>query len=181
MLPTSTFNGSSSSNSNFSNKQHRNYIDSSVWICFRFAEILPLQTILEWRNIFIFSVDSMLYSCMQCFVLPPWGRVFFKMFILFMAMPCTIARVRVWVCVSLCAWMSAGCQFLRLVSFEYVENVNNFNIRWIFIFAFIPTIVPSSMAAAIANKKKPSNFLLYAILSIFVSNISEKGKNCKSI
>lgn len=41
-------------------------------------------------------------------------------------------------CASVCVWMSAVCQFLRLVSFEYVENVNNFNIRWIFIFAFMP-------------------------------------------
>lgn len=136
----SLFSGSTSS-ATFQTNNTETTTDSFGWIeldrvgyvLFSYRNFAVPDTILKWRNMFIFAVDV----CGASPCCRPLGRVFFKMFILFMMMlPYTIA----WCCTcksaSVCAWMSAVCQFLRLLSFEYVAHVNNFNIYRIFILAF---------------------------------------------
>lgn len=57
------------SNNHFSNERKQKLYRFFRWdwiYLFLFAEILPLQTILKWRNIFISSVDSVLNYTPVC-------------------------------------------------------------------------------------------------------------------
>lgn len=145
---SSSFSGQSRSRgsiSHFPNKQHRNYIDSFAWIVGFVFFLRKFRRSRQFWNeeIYLFSLSMVCFSPV-CVLLriASVGTSFLHSLYGDATVQCTRlhddarARVRVRVCV--CVWMSAVCQFLRLLSFEYVENVNNFNICRIFIFAFIP-------------------------------------------
>lgn len=81
-----------------------NYTISSILISFSVCGNFGVANNFERRNIrgFFVFIDRMLNGGMECFVLPPWGRVFFKMFTLFMMMPCRCTCDIEWMCDCLC-------------------------------------------------------------------------------
>lgn len=162
------------------------------WFRFLFAEISALQTISKAKNVRGFlSIACLTVAWNALYYLR--GDEFSSRCSLSLWWCRADARVKLNECAIVCAsvlyaWMSAVCQFLRLVSpQEYVENVNNFNIRWNFIFAFIPVsnyhILHSSVAASVSKEKSQLTFYstrfhrFFFSLQIFPKVYTKEPKN----
>lgn len=169
---------------------HRNYTTSTISICF--AEISPLQTISNeeiYVSFFLRFIDRVFN------VSPVWNASYYLRGDEFS----TICSFALWRCradAHVCRWANV-CECLPFANFydwsllDYVENVNNFDIRWIFIFAFVPfsnyRIIHSSNPFHGSDNGGGSisslaNFLFGTILSIFfLLQAFLETKTCKSI